>query len=368
MTGTVQPENNKKLTVPTQIAFIAAICILPFMSSLVGGLPGALTALVAAAMNILLALEFSVSKPKLALVFLLNLLPFAGAYAFFGELPAAFTALYPLALALPIFVTVRMGLGRTASIACAAIFCFALFVSSYAVIIADEYGAVNIETASAFIDSVFDPLAEQIQKLLKEEGGEAFQSITPQMIDTLIYYTKAVLIGTFAAIMIGFAYLATLAARLLANAFGMLHKLPMGLRVRVRAVMTPDGPTVEVSQENVSWRIEIDSVTVGVYIAAYIASVLLAPDGTKMSVLYIALQNLVLILSPGFFYCGVRDIALGFKLKTHRSTFRTVLLVLGIVFLFIMPQVPIMIMCALGVIVVIRENRARKHLLKNRKE
>ncbi len=368
MNGTVQPDNKKQLTIPTQIAFIAAICFLPFLNSLAGGLFGIFMVPIAAAMNILLALEYSASMPKLTLLCLLNILPFTGAYIYLGNLASALTALYPLVLALPIFVTVRMGLGRTASIVCAAIFAFLLFLSSAAILIGDEYGAVNIETISAFIDSVFAPAAEQFEKILKEQGGEAAQSITHQMIDTLIYYTKAVLIGTFAAVMIVLAYLATLATRLLANAFGVLHRLPMGLRVHVRAVMGPDGPNVEVSQETVTWRIEIDSVTVGVYIAAYIASVLLTPDGTKMSILYIALQNLVLILSPGFFYCGVRDIALGFKLKTRRSMFRTILLMLGILFLFIMPQVPIMIMCALGVIVVIRENRARKYILKNRKE
>ena len=366
--GAAQNENKKQLALPTQIAFIAAICFLPFLNSLVGGFLGAFISIIASAMNILLALEFSASKPKLTLVLLLNIVPFVGAYIYFENLAAALITLYPLALALPIFITVRIGLGRTASIACAAICCFALFLSSFVIVIAEQYGAVNIETASSFIDSVFSPMAEQFKNLLKEQGGEELQSITPQMIDMLIYYTKTVLIGTIAAAMIVFAYLATLATRLLANAFGVLDRLPLGLRVRVRAVMGADGPNVEVSQETVAWRIEIDSVTVGVYIAAYIASVLLASDGTKMSILYIALQNLVMILSPGFFYCGVRDIALGFKLKTHKSTFRTILLIFGIVFLFIMPNVPIMIMCALGVIVVIRENRARKHLIKNRKE
>ncbi len=359
----------KRLTKAAQAIFLVTVCILSFINAVgVLGTFGTLIILITAAMNVLLALEFGTSKPKLLLLLFINILPFAAAYIYTSSLIVSLIALYGLVIALPIALTVRMGLGRSASIALAAIFAFVLVGAGFAVTVVNEYGALNAETIGTYLDGLLAPVTQKLAELTYEKNGEDVPYFTPNMIEDLLYYTKTLLIGTIASMLIVFAYFATLVTRLLAGVFGVQSILPMGLRVSVRAIMGKDGPTVDISQETVQWRIEIDGVTVGVYIAAYIASVLLSPVDGRVTAVYIALQNLVLILSPGFLYCGLRDIVLGMRGKARVGAFNRALPILGIIMLFINPQVVTILLCLLGVIVTIRENRARRHIIKNRKE
>ncbi|MBQ2765928.1 MAG: hypothetical protein IJF48_02960 [Clostridia bacterium] len=359
----------KRLTKATQAIFLVTVCILSFVGAVgVLGVLGTLIILVTAAMNVLLLLEFGSSKPKLLLLLFINILPFAAAYLYTSSLTVSLVALYGFVIALPIALTVRMGLGRSASIALAATLAFVLVGASFAITVANEYGALNAETIGDYLDGLFEPAAQSLAELTYEKNGEDVPYFAPNMIEDLLYYTKTLLIGTIASMLIVLAYFATLATRLLAGVFGVQSMLPMGLRVSVKAIMGKDGPTVDISQETVQWRIEIDGVTVGVYIAAYIATVLLAPMDGRVTTAYIALQNLVLILSPGFLYCGLRDIVLGMRGKARVGAFSRALPILGIIMIFINPQVVMILLCMLGVIVTIRENRARRHITKNRKE
>ncbi|MBQ8248447.1 MAG: hypothetical protein IJY93_01000 [Clostridia bacterium] len=364
------PQNiNKNLSKATQIAFLAVICLLSFFSVVeTVGILGTVFTLAAAAMNILLAIEFGKSIPKLLLLLSVNVIPFAAMFLYSGYLSVALLTLCPLALALPIYLTMRMGLGRTASIASAAIVCFLLFASHFALVIYNVYGALNIETIGTYIDEAFAPVADEFSKLTAEIDGKTQPLFTEQTLDELFYYTKTMLIGSSAMMMLVFAYLATLATRLLAGIFGVAHYLPTGLRVHVRAIMTADGPKVEVSREPVQWRIEIDSVTAWVYIAAYVASLLFAPIDGNVGIVYLALQNLVIILSPGFIYCALRDTVLMVRGKAQKGMLGRAMPILIVVLLFVDPSLVIMLFSILGVIVTIRENRAKKQALKNRKE
>ncbi len=364
------PQNiNKNLSKATQIAFLIAICFLSFFSVMeTVGILGTVFVLISAAMNILLAIEFGKSTPKLLLLLSVNIIPFAAMLLYSTYLPAALLTLCPLALALPIYLTMRMGLGRTASIASAAIACFLLFASQFALIIYDMYGALNIETVGAYIDEVFAPIADEFSKLTAEIDGKTQALFTEQTLDQLFYYTKTMLIGSSAMMMLVFAYFATLATRLLAGIFGVAHYLPTGLRVHVRAVMTAEGPKVEISQESVQWRIEIDSVTAWVYIAAYVASLFFAPVDGNVGIVYLALQNLVIILSPGFIYCGIRDAVLMVRGKAPRGMLGRIMPILLLVLLFVDPSLVIMLLSIFGVIVTMRENSAKKQAEKSRKE
>lgn len=364
------PQNiNKTLSKVTQAAFFFAVCLLSFFGAIEPtGIFGVVFILGAAAMNVLLALELDKLKTKLLLLLFVNILPFAAMIFYSGQLSTAILTLCPIALALPIYITVRTGLVRTASIAAAAIVVFVLYAVYYALIIYNEYGVLNIESIGTYIDEIFAPTANAIAKLTYEVNGEAVPLFTEQTIEQLIYYTKTMIIGSCAAVMIVFAYLATLAVRLLASVFGVSHQLPTGLRIHVRALMTEDGPKVEVFREPVQWRIGIDSVTVGVYIAAYIASVLLSPTDSNVSMIYLAVQNLVMILSPGFIYCGIRDVILMTRSKTPKGMLARVIPIFVLLFLFINPSLVVVLLCMIGVVVTIRENRAVKHAMKNRKE
>ncbi len=364
------PQNiNKNLSKATQIAFLFAICVMSFLCALGAlGIIGTVLTLIAAGMSVLLAFEFNKSTPKLLLLLFVNIVPFAAMFIYSGQLTMAMLTLCPLALSLPIYITVRSGLGRTASIAFAAIVIFALYAVHFALVVYNVYGALNIETIGTYIDEAFIPVAEEFRKLTAEVDGKTQPLFTEQMIDELFYYVKTTLIGSSAMMMLIFAYFATLATRLLAGAFDMSRYLPMGLRVHVRAVMAEDGPKVEVSREPVQWRIGIDSVTVFVYIAAYIISFLLASSDSNPGMVYLALQNLVIILSPGFIYCGIRDLILMIRGKAQKGAFGRIIPILALVFLFINPSLIVTLFCVLGLAVTIKENRAVKHAMKNRKE
>ena len=364
------PQNiNKNLSKATQIAFLFAICLMSFLGALGAlGIIGTVLTLIAAGMSVLLALEFNKSIPKLLLLLFVSVVPFAAMFIYSGQLTVAMLTLCPLALALPIYITVRSGLGRTASIACAAMVVFALYSAHFALVVYNEYGALNIETIGTYIDEAFVPVAEEFGKLTAEVDGKTQPLFTEQMLDELFYYVETTLIGSSAMMMLIFAYFATLTTRLFAGAFDVSHYLPMGLRVHVRAVMESDGPKVEVSREPVQWRIGIDSVTVWVYIAAYIISLLLASSDSNPGMVYLALQNLVIILSPGFIYCGIRDLVLMMRGKAQKGAFGRIIPILALVFLLINPSLIVTLFCILGIVVTIKENRAVKHAMKNRKE
>ena len=164
------------------------------------------------------------------------------------------------------------------------------------------------------------------------------------------------------------AYFSTLAIRLICSIFGVAHRIPHGYRVGVRASFTPNGPKFEISREEVVWRLELDNVTAAIYVAAYILSVLLAPANGAVSTVYIVASNLILLLTPAFFYCGARDIILSFRGKSALGGITRIGAVLALVLAVISPASVLLVLSALGVAVTLRENRARKSIQKTGKE
>ncbi|MBQ8552161.1 MAG: hypothetical protein IJ428_05030 [Clostridia bacterium] len=357
-----------RLTLPARIAFVAAICLLTFAWAVgVLGIFGFLLAILVAALNILLALDARGSKTVLWILLAANLLPFAVSAVYLQSVTAALSALYPLLMAMAIYLTLCMRLGRAVSIIAAALPAVILWFVTFALTIYTELGAVNIETINAVLELVFEPIGEYLSEFAVEVGGEKISYFSEADIKTALYYYKTLLIGSIVAVMIVWAYLVTLAARLIAEVFGLDKLLPGGLRIGMRAKRTEDGPMVEMFCEPVKWRIELDSVSAGVYIAAYVVSVLFASaDGTLIPA--IAAENLILILSPGFFYCGARDVVLGFRGKASMGRMSALVLIPALLLAFINPSTIAILLCALGVIVTFRENGARRKMANNGKE
>ncbi len=356
----------REFPLPTQVLFCLLIALLGFFSAWdplgVIGLP---SAILAAGMSVLLTISYGDAYRKLFVVLASHLLPFAVAAVMLQSVHAASAALFPLAMALPIVLTVRMRLGRAASIAAAA-GCSALLWFIYlALAVAAQQGALNVEAITTAFDASLAPMKELLAGLTYESEGKTLPYYSTEDIELMFYYVKALLFGTLVAVMLVCSYFVTLAARLISNIFDVTALLPMGMRVCMRATMTEDGPRVDIIRDRVPWRIEIDSVSANVFIAAYIIS-LIASFVKGGEPLYIALQNLLIILSPGFFYCGARDVILGFRGKGSLMGVSKITVVFGIVLLFINPASMLMLIAAVGVLVTLRENRMKRLREKNR--
>ena len=358
---TPEGQNKREFTLPAQILFCVSICLFGFASAVnplgIAGLP---LAILSAAMSVLLALAYRDDAGRLGVLLAVNLIPFITAALVLRSVSHALAALFPLMMALPIWLTVRMHHGRSASIAASAVTAALLWILYLGLAIAAEYGACNRETIAEMLDTALTPVADALRKMTFEHEGETLPYYTENDIELLLYYTKTMLLGAIGAMMIVCSYLVTLAARLIAGVFHVTPLLPLGLRVMVRAQMTEDGPRVEVKQEPVVWRIEIDSVTASVFLIAYIISMILSIAGNGSLTLYSALQNLVLLLAPGFLYCGARDVVLGIRGKGSFGGISVFTLIFGAILFFVNPTSMITLLSALGVAVTLRENKMKR--------
>ncbi len=362
------PENmpeKKYLTTGTKIIFFFAIPILTFIYSI--GVLGALglpVMLIAAAMNVLLAFELEKSAPGLILLLLVNLIPFAAIYVYTLSFAAALNALFVLAFSLPIWLTVYMGRRRSVSIVAAAVPAILLFCAIFAVAVISEKGALNATTVTEVIDTALAPTKDALSEITYEENGAEKHLYTSSDINAMMYTVKSALIGSVASAMIVWAYLVTVAVRILASAFGTAWRLPLGIRVTIRGTMTKDGPKVNITHEPVLWRIDIDSVSVGVYILTYLAVLF---GGVNGGMFYTVVMNIFIILSPGFIYCALRNIVLGIRGKSS-GKLSLLPLIIGAVLFFMNPSFIVFILCAIGISAAIRDNMARREGMKNRKE
>jgi hypothetical protein len=82
--------------------------------------------------------------------------------------------------------------------------------------------------------------------------------------------------------------------------------------------------------------------------------------GNGALTVYSALQNLVLLLTPGFLYCGIRDVVLGIRGKGSFGGISMFTLIFGAILFFVNPTSVITLLAALGVAVTLRENRMKR--------
>ncbi len=359
----------KSLAKSAQVIFTFGVGIVTFLySSGLFGIIGALLVVLCVAMETLLLFEFDASKVKLSLLFAVNLAAFAASAIYLGSALLAIGALYVPIMALPIWLTIRAGYGRAASVAFAAIGAMIVWCVSLVIAVISEFGAFNAQTLGTLLDNLFNPYAEYILELTEGENGLAAIALTSADMDMLRYYFKTLFFGSVGVAMTVWAYFSTLALRLIASVFGVAHRIPHGYRVGVRASMTPNGPSFEISREEVVWRFELDNVTAVIYVASYILTVLLVPAKGAVSTVYIVASNLILLLTPAFFYCGARDIILSFRGKSALGGITRIGAILALVLAVISPASVAFVLSALGIAVTLRENRARKTIQKTGKE
>ncbi|MBQ8508904.1 MAG: hypothetical protein IJ493_03255 [Clostridia bacterium] len=362
-----EPIENTCFRLPAVVLFGVAIGVFSFVAAVnplgVLGLP---LSIGAGALLTLLALSRSSSQSALA--FVLVLPAFVLALTILRSPALALAALFPAVLAYPIYITVRAGQGRTVTITAAALAATAFWLLYFGLSIYIEYGSLNAATIQQTLDDAFAPIRTTLSELTYEQNGETYPYYPENTIDTMIYQVKTLLLGSLAAIMVVIAYVTTLTVRIVANIFDVSALLPKGTRIHMRAVITPDGPTVEITKEKVQWYIQLDNVTAFVFIAAYFVSVLLSDAEGSMLPAAATADNLIVILLPGFVYVGVREIVLGFRDGTSTARIGCSVILLSVVLMFVNPMSVFLLLAVVGVASTIRENKRRQAANKQRKE
>ncbi len=363
------PEKIPRLTLSSRIVFLLVICAFTLLWAVGAlGIFGFVLAVLASALNILCALDARDSKVGLLILLAVNLVPFAAVLLYLQSVTSALNALYPLIMAMAVYLTLRKHIGRAASVLAAALPAAVLWFCTFAAAVYLQFGAVSADSINSMLDLILvEPMTSYIEVLEEQLGEDGAVLLNAVNIDELVYYCKSLLIGSITAVMVVWAYLVTLATRIIAGVFGLDVLLPTGLRIGMLVQRTANGPTVEIFRETVKWRIELDSVSAGVYVAAYLISMLFATDGGTLMPAIVA-ENLILILSPGFLYCGARDVVLGFRGKASMGKISAFILAPALLLIFINPTAIVILLCALGVIVTFRENGARRRMENNGKE
>ena len=372
---------------PTVIIFSILVFALGVAAAIdplgVGGLP---LSILAAALLASLALD---ARGRGAVFFVLggismlvSLIIFAiGGNGALEALRRALGALYPTAFAFPVWITLRRGYGRAVSIASSAALGTILWLVLAALDVYALTGALDAESIRMFIDACFEPLRNTLSGLKFQTfaGGQALLSESD--IENLVENVKMLLPGAIISVMIVWSYVVTVGVRIVANTFDLSGMLPVTrcLIIRRRPIQpgenaeTDDAPDAspreripfgtEVSFRDICWRIELDAVSAVVFIAAYLFSVLFSSSGGRNLPLATAAQNLIAILSPGFIYCGLREI-----FHPSGGGKGCFLIALAVVLAVLNPLTLVLLLSVVGVTAVLRESRARKQMTKDRKE
>jgi hypothetical protein len=374
-------DNNQKsagFRLPTQIVFGLSIFAFGIISAFnplgAAGLP---LSIIAAAMLVTIALSFKSNYMKVSAFFSLELLSFivsAAIYVSYGKagidiaLINSLAALYPVFLAFPIYIGVRLKKGRSFSIAAAGLATTLFWILYTALSIYFEYGTINLAVINTVFDESFSQIKNSLEAITYEKNGEILKFYNSSDIELLIYNIKTLLIGSLAAIMMTVAYFVTLVSRFIAISFDQKDLFPVGYRYRFRRVIGENGPLVEMIRETVQWRIELDSITAIIFIASYLVTVLFDTSGGKVLPLAITAKNLIIILLPGFLYAGGRDLLTGITGKNPAGGRGCLLFVLAGFLMIISPMMLFMLLSVIGVISTLRENKRRSDANKNRKE
>ena len=395
---------NKTFRLPTVIVFMVIGLAAGIISALDPiGAGGAPFSVIGAAMICSLALASGEKRERAALVFSCGAAAFlvslivlaAGGREFVSAMASALLALLPTALALPIYLTVRGKSGRAVSIGAAAVASTLLLIVVFSLRIYALRGAFDIQTIKNVIDECFEPFRKTLSELSFTTVGGGQAIFSESDIEKMIYSVEVLLPGTLAAMMIVMSYLTTVGMRLIAKTFDVDLGLPVThcLVVRRLPVMSGEktgnapqnerpedadddrnekksgipeiGVRTEISYRTVRWRIELDSVSAVIFIVAYFFAVLFgSSDGETTLPLTAAAQNLIVILTPGFVYAGIREVFRPSSLGAKGCLFGALALVLT----FVNPMSVALLFSVVGVTTVLRENHTRKMIRNNNRK
>ena len=328
---------------------------------------GLLMLLISAVLSCVLLIEANRILPLVAAVFAVNISPFVISVIFSGSFITALNILLPLAFAVPIWISVINKGNRFTAIAISTVSASALMIIIFALSVQKQFGVLTADNVKLAIDALVEPVGNMFREMSTQSaGGMSVQLISDADIANMLYIVKSTLFGSLAVIMMIAAYLTTLFTRLILKAVKMTDLLPSSVRAVLRAHMKETGPEVELLRETVCWRIEVDSISAWIYVISYILTAVFASDNTLL--FYVVSGNISTILSPIFIYCGVREIALGFKGRSQVNAGSKFILIMCIVFIIVNPSLVTTLLSLLGVTSTLRENKVRRNVNSTRKE
>lgn len=343
------------------LAAALVLFVLGFLFIIIGASFGILSSvflIVSSAINVLL-LTCLEPKASAILAILLNAAAFIGTLFLNSSVLIALNSLFPIVMALPVWFALTKKKGRSFAIVGAAVFGTLYYVIIFALSIFFAYGKINSEIIELTFNTIFEPISEALQELSYEFEDKTLFYFTKEQVEQFIYITKTMIIGVLSASMLCASYFVTLAVRLIAKLVKTDFVIPKSIRVNIFAVIKNGKREISVVQNEVPWCIVVDNITVIVYVIAYLGTFLFGSFGKGTLLAYILVNNLVIILSPAFFYCGARDLLLKYKAKAL-GAFGKIIPLLVVLMLFVNFQALFSIVCIFGVFAAIGENRMRK--------
>lgn len=258
-------------------------------------------------------------------LFFLPILPYLVALAVTNNLFTALAAIafYPAGIAL--ILAVKNKQSRTAtiiSVSAILAVCYILYITSAVFIM---YGAVNAETLKSFWLEATNPLRQSYSELTMIVDGQEVRYYSDKEIENLItnitVYIPAAIIS---------------AANIIAFIISMLyHGLAKLFRIRRYLVPSPQ------------WKLTMSVVSAYIYCGVYL--IVIFTGGSIMSTITAVTANVLVILTPGFSYMGVKSVIRRFKSERGRKV-AIALIVLTAVFLFLSPSMIFYIASLLGVV------------------
>ena len=314
----------------TVITFIFVICMLPLTFTPNGSWAGSLfTCIISSA---LFAFLYTTTKYKW--LFFLPVIPYIIALIVTRDPLMSLEALafYPTALAFIFAMKKKFTYTSTVIAASAALVVFFTVYMLISVITA--YGSLNSAVFELLWNDLTAPMREMYSQMTTMADGREVKLYSQEQVNTVINAIILYIPATVVCVTNIIAYISLLI-------YGATAKL-----LRVQKFIMPLR----------SQTIELSFISAYIYCAVYL---IITFSGNAMSMIPVAAANILVILTPGFSFIGLRNII--YKIKSGRARKSAVaILILSIVFLVISPSMIFYIMSLMGVIDTLIEHHTMK--------
>ncbi len=277
----------------------------------------------------------------------------------------ALTALYPTVAAIPIWLTVREKKSRSESIMASASASAVFWTLCAGLQVLIRYGDLGADTIRLALSDFMSPLGDALSSLTFDHGNSSLPFLGDADIEAVLDLLKRTLIGSVGAMLTAMSYLMTLALRYFSEGFGIDSLLPSSTRL---IISESENGEKRIDETDLGWRIEPDSVSAAIMLISYMLTILLGGLGSALP-FTTAIYNIVLILTPCFFYAGVRSVICCFTGSPAMNPGGSgriggigrgcLIITVSALLFFVAPTSPIVLLTVVGVISVLTENHTR---------
>jgi|GEM_PF-2065431 len=309
------------LTIAT---FVFVICILPVTFTPNGSWTGTVfTCIISAAMFTFLYTTTRTSR-KYKWLFFLPVVPYLVALIVTRNplMSAEALAFYPVSAAFIIALKKKFTYTTTVITASAAL--IVLYAVYMLISIVTAYGALNSAVLELLWDDLTTPMRDAYLQMTVMSEGREIKLYSPEQVNTLINTIILYIPATVICVTNVIAYLSV-------TLYGWITRL-----FRIQRFLTPYP----------AWTLELSVVSAYIYCAAYL---IITFSGNPMAIIPVVAANILVILTPGFTFIGLRNLIRKFKSGKARKS-AIILAVLSVIFLVISPSMIFYIMSLMGVI------------------